>query len=740
MPAPLFDWRTVREDPPHARAGDGFRVRARLGLAITLGALAIVFSRLLTFAATEAADFRAVAARPLERASPLTASRGRILDRHGAVLAEDEPLVTIEMHYRHFESPPQASWLKRRARDRLSGPAKRDPAKLADATAAVTKDLESVQASLADLAGISPEAWETRRSRVQREVERIRESVRRRQAERFATAVEEREARAEERAAGATSWHEEFAGFVEEVLAGPAETRPREHLVVAEELAYHTLVDDVPLHVAAEVEAHPERYPGVRIGQATRRHYPSGSLAAHVVGHVARPTTEDLAAESEASSGQSPVSWIGRMGIEASGESLLRGRDGLLVELTDRRGHVEGRERRREPQPGRDITLTLDAALQRTAEQLVDSAVARRAGRQGPSGASAGGAAVVIDIRTGAILAAASAPRFDPGAFAEGDNQQLQAILAAPDRPLFDRAARMAIPPGSVFKVLTGIAALESDIDPQAAVECLGYLEHPDRLRCALYRHTGQGHGETDLSAAIMQSCNVYFFTLAGKLGPTPLVEWSRQFGLGERSGLDWPGESSGQVPSPESLRGTRRSWKLADTQAMSIGQGELLTTPVQIARLMAAVANGGKLVEPHGVKQVATPASTIDPDNGPADDAEEVFVRRHASREIADLHPETLATLRAAMLRVVDDPLGTAHSTVYLEELPIAGKTGTAEVGPGKADHAWFAGYAPADAPRVAFAVAIEHGGDGGEVAGPVARRLVQRMLQLGYFPRPTR
>jgi penicillin-binding protein 2 len=349
---------------------------------------------------------------------------------------------------------------------------------------------------------------------------------------------------------------------------------------------------------------------------------------------------------------------------------------------------------------------------------------------------------VVLDVRTGGVLAIASAPRFDPQGFSSGDPDAIGKARLNPDRPLFHRAIQMELPPGSVFKVVTALAVLSSGeqqsehgdppvgqgapagvspssarIDPEATVPCRGYLMRPDRLRCALFRREGIGHAEVNLSDALMESCNVYFFHVAPLLGPEPILDWGDRLGLGRASGIDLPYEQAGRLPRPGDRQptGERVPWELADTRAIAIGQGRLQTTPIQLARAMAAIANGGYLVTPH-------------------------VIHRVADSELADRPPPPVpipgwndtqgGALRRSLVRVVSDPRGTAHEAVHCAELAIAGKTGTAEAGPGRADHAWFAAFAPADAPRYAIAVAIEHGGDGGEVAGPIARRLSATLL----------
>jgi penicillin-binding protein 2 len=227
------------------------------------------------------------------------------------------------------------------------------------------------------------------------------------------------------------------------------------------------------------------------------------------------------------------------------------------------------------------------------------------------------------------------------------------------------------------------------------------------------------GHGNVTLGDALAQSCNVFFFHYAAELGSGPLVDWSRRFGFGHASGIELPDEAAGNVPTDDSMAVEKLARRTSQTQAFAIGQGALTVTPLQVARMMAAVANGGRLVRPtiYARPQHAAGPSSVD-----------------QPLQIS-LKPETLAALRQGLWRVVNDPSGTAYSTTRLPSLAIAGKTGTAENGT-SADHGWFAGYAPADEPKLAVVVVLEHAESGATMAGTMARRMVEQLEGLGYLP----
>ena len=712
----LFDWHQFHLDEATSPSVVDSRRRLRICLGGFVLLLLVVFGRAVQLEVTQGAAFRAEATRPLKRQKSLPGVRGRILARDGTVLAHDKEAIALAVHYRYLEQPPDAGWLRREVRWRLSRAERKDPPRVAAEETVVQRERLDQARRLAGLCGLSTQQWNRRARRVQARVERIAGSVNRRR--RAGTSV-----------AATRSPPASLLGRIGRLLAdglqASMDNPPQQRITVAEELDYHVMAEGVPLAVVAEIEAHPDRYPGARTIQRTRRAYPSGQLAAHLLGHLGPVEKEEIR---PGDGGYHAEDLVGRMGLELQYEALLRGHRGVAVELTDHSGRILSSYREREPGLGRDLVLTLEPQLQRTAENLLDSALERRAIRR-PSAEPAGGAIVVIDVRSGAVRAAASAPRFDPNLFVHGQPAELAAVLSRPDHPLFDRTARMAIPPASVFKTLVAVALLEGSAsdppvsDPTAPFFCQGYLHQPDRQRCAIYRRQGIGHGELALGDALAQSCNVYFFHHCGRLGPGPLVDWAGRFGFGRPTGVDLPGEASGLVPDPTPT---------GERQLMAIGQGSLTATPLQVVRMMAAVANGGQLVAPHVVSRLGLPQ--LADDASPGEDPDDP-IRIRPPQRIPRLRPETLAAVREGLQRVVSDPRGTAHGTVRLESVAIAGKTGTAETGSGRGDHAWFAGYVPAERPKLAFVVALEHAGDGATAAGPVARRLVLRIQQLGML-----
>jgi penicillin-binding protein 2 len=724
----FFDWQQFHLSNASMAAVTDPRRRLWICAVGFAAALLVIFSRVAQLEMTQGAGFRAEALRPIARETILPAARGRILARDGTVLACDETIRAVAVEYRWLQEPPDERWLRNMVRMQMPKTERRNAEKFAAEKAKVTAERADLVQRLAKLCGLSEDQWSARTRRIQTRVERICASIN------------------DGRASETTPPEKADDSWATRVRRLLLDDPPPPRKVAKEEVQSHVVVEDVSSAVVLDIQNNAARYPGVKIVELARRTYPQGTLAAHVVGYLGPREERDAVGRGWGGSctatpgsavqlpPQPQTDRVGRMGVERQYEAVLQAQPGVAIEQTDRSGHVVTSYRGLEPTAGRDLELTLDVSLQRTAEELLRSALERRslAGAVEPGG----GAVVVIDVHDGAILAAASAPAFDPNLFARGSSEQIEALMSDPSAPLFDRIGRMAIPPGSTFKVLTAVALLESaTVSPQTSFFCQGYLHEPDRQRCEIYVHQGVGHGEVTLCDALAESCNVYFFHFAESMGPRPLVDWAGRFGFGRPTGVDLPGEAAGTLPCPENIRDLEHhAWRTTDTQSMSVGQSSLRVTPLQMVRMIAAVANGGRLVKPH-VTSEGSGARGQGPGSrgqGPGVRGQELGTGGNHS---INLPLQTLEAIREGLRRVVADPKGTAHATVYIESLPIAGKTGTAETGGDRASHAWFAGYAPADEPKVAFVVVLEHAGEAATAAGPVAKRLVLRMEQLGLL-----
>ncbi len=527
-------------------AGTRSRLRWLLSL-VALGAV-IVFLRAAQLEWSDGAAFRAEAARPIERAKLVPASRGRILARDGSLLAADTRVQALAVHYRWFEEPVNPAWLARQARSRLSRSERRDKTPTGGGRGRGPRpSAPNCTTVWPAFAACRPTIGAAARAAFSSRIVALAEHVNQRRLERFLAIGHEP---AEQQDAAAT-WLDQAGAALAEMLA-PERAAPPAPVVPAEQEEYHPLLEDVPPEVAAEIAAHGADYPGTKIVELAQRDYPAGMLAAHVVGQLGPATTEE---STDAASGlRDPKLLVGRTGIECSSDATLRGRPGLDVR-THRSSRPRGGPRAPpRPQAGEDVVLAIDPILQRAAESLLDDAC-RPSGGAG-SDAPEGAAAVVMDVDTGELWVSASAPRFDPRTLATGDAAQLAALFAAPNHPLVDRVAKMAIPPGSVFKTLTAVALLEEGVcAAEEPFVCQGFLDTPDSLRCLLFRPQGVGHGDVTLVEALARSCNVYFFHHAGPLGIDRLITWGERFGFGRPTGVDLPDEAAGSLPQPAMTR-----------------------------------------------------------------------------------------------------------------------------------------------------------------------------------------
>lgn len=486
--------------------------------------------------------------------------------------------------------------------------------------------------------------------------------------------------------------------------------------------------EDVSRDQLATLETHKAELLGVQIVARPIRTYPFGEIGAHVVGYMNEVTADEL--EELGKRGYRAGERVGRTGVERAWESYLRGQRGWekfvvgangLRTTNPSAGRITGAERQ-EPVPGLDLKLTIDMELQR----IID-----RAFRGLPAGA-----AVVVDVHTGQILASYSRPSFDLNQMTSGlSGAQARGLTEDPYRPLIDKTLYENYFPGSTFKIVSALAGLEEGIiTPRDQVPCVGYHELGRRtFRCA------RAHGMVDLRSAIVQSCNVYFYRLAEAAGMDRIARFAFDLGFGRRTGIGLNAENPGFIPTREwYARHYPNAFRIGFTLNAAIGQGNTKVNLLQLALAYAAVANGGSLWIPQIVENVSQPDGTIVQEFGPR-------LRRRIQ-----VSPEHLALLRDALQGVVNDPAGTAYEN-RVTDVSVAGKTGTAQVSytprPGEdrrqawyynRDHAWFTGYAPAEDPQIALAVLVEHGGNGGRNAAPVAMRIASEYLRARTSTEP--
>jgi len=492
--------------------------------------------------------------------------------------------------------------------------------------------------------------------------------------------------------------------------------------------------EDLPRDLATELLQHEAELEGSDVVQIPVRYYPYKSLGSHMLGYVAEIDAETLGKMRPPGYDQltpeerekvNPLAYesgdtLGATGLERAWESYLRGQRGWEKRVVDAYGKYRtgpdaerllDEPRRQNPIPGKDLRLTVDAELMAAIE---------RAMRGHPSGA-----AVVVDVRTGRLLASYSKPDFDPNDLSGGVGrarvrESFERLSRDPLRPMLDKTMSGAFQPGSTFKPFTALAALEDKlVDPEKTERCDGYIQLGKRM--SDIKHCTHVHGRVNMHSAIAVSCNIYFFKTGQSVGLDRIARVAEDFGLGSKTGLGMNPEAHGRVPTRGwyALR-YRGQFRPGFTLNAAIGQGDNTVTPLQLGLAYAALANGGTVYMPQIVRAIETSDGTVVQDFPPR------------VRHKVGVRPENLARVTDALYAVVNDPRGTAYP-VRDVTLDVAGKTGTAQTGlHGDTDHAWFAAFSPAKAPEIAVVVLIEHGGSGPTQAAPVAMQIVRDYQRL--------
>jgi len=464
------------------------------------------------------------------------------------------------------------------------------------------------------------------------------------------------------------------------------------------------------------------RFPGVDIRARLARQYPLGEIGAHAIGYVGAVTESDLQRLDTAN--YAGTAQTGRTGAERAWEHLLHGTTGYRQVLVNAQGRTLQELERNDAVPGHNVYLTIDMELQAVAREAL-------AGRRG--------SIVALDPRNGEVLALVSTPAFDPNLFSTGiSGAQYNALQNSPDQPLFNRALRGQYPPGSTIKPLLALAGLHYGVmDAADTVFCPGWFSLPNHShRYRDWKRTG--HGTVDLEESVAQSCDVYYYQLAMTLGIDRMHEFLELFGLGERTGIDIPGEQPGLLPSREWKRTAFRQrqdqvWFPGETVITGIGQGYMLTTPLQLAQSAAILGNRGRGFRPTLLSAVEDPAS-----------GERVAVAPEPLPPLR-LQPDHVEEAVDSMIAVVHGPRGTARATWIDSSWTVAGKTGTAQVigiaqgeeydeeatAERERPHALFVAFAPAENPRIAIGVLVENGSSGSATAAPIARVVMDHWLQ---------
>ncbi|OHD66155.1 MAG: penicillin-binding protein 2 [Spirochaetes bacterium RBG_13_51_14] len=489
----------------------------------------------------------------------------------------------------------------------------------------------------------------------------------------------------------------------DEIVNEISNSNPWERVILKEDVEFDTIV---------KIASHQNRFPNIDWEDASVRVYNFSEMFAHVIGYVGSINREEY--RRLKSEGYKHYQKIGKSGIEKQYDRLLRGRDGYVRRIVDVRQRTEGEEVGQRPSAGNNLVLTIDYNIQSTIYEAMKDLK---------------GAAIALKPATGEIIALVSKPDFDPNVIISKNNARvIKQLQTDNDRPFLNRMIQSKYPPASTFKLITTVAALETEkAKPEKTYYCpgkytlKGYIDHD------FYDY--DAHGTVDLYWAIAKSCSVYFYQLGLLTGPTDIIRYAEDFGLNQKSGIDIPGEVPGFVPSRQwKYKVFGQTWFDGDTLNMAIGQGFLHVTPIGMCNFVAAIVNNGVVYRPHLVREIRSN------DNSRVIKA----FHRQKVREIP-LSPVTLQAVKKGMRLGVMS--GTSGRLSYLK-VPVAGKTGTAQTRSIRQEkfsqHAWWIGYAPAEGPTenaVACAVLIEYGIAGAASALPIAERIFYKLNELGYF-----
>lgn len=477
---------------------------------------------------------------------------------------------------------------------------------------------------------------------------------------------------------------------------------PWERVIIKEDVDFDTIV---------KLASHEDKFPNITWEDATVRVYNFKNLFSHTIGYTGSISRKEY--KKLKKYGYKHYQKIGKAGLEKEYDTILRGVDGYVRRIVDVRSRIEGEEVGLQPVAGSNLILTVDYEIQRVAYD----ALGERSG-----------AVIVIKPSTGEVLSIVSKPDFDPNLIISKDNVKIiEELQNNSDRPFLNRAIQSRYPPASTFKLNTAIAALEEERwQPERTLYCPGKYVLKGYIDRDFYCYAF--HGYANLELAIAKSCSVYFYQLGYKIGPTIILKYAKYFGLGDVTGIDLPGEISGFIPSKKwKLKTFGQTWFDGDTLNLSIGQGFVAITPIELANFLCGIVNNGVIFKPHLLKEIRTPNNTL------------IRVQKPEKMKEIPLSPLTIKSVKNGMRLSVKS--GTSAGLSGLR-VAVAGKTGTAQTRSKRLDkftqHAWFIGYAPFEGPvdrTVVVVVLIEYGIAGAATAVPVAGRIFSRLTSLGYF-----
>lgn len=488
------------------------------------------------------------------------------------------------------------------------------------------------------------------------------------------------------------------------------------------------IAQNISRNTLLEIKERNSDFPGVEITEEPKRVYPLGNTASHIIGRIGRIEEEELKGN-EDTYDQNDI--IGKSGIEYVFEEFLKGKNGVKQIDMDVEGTITNEYIAKEAVAGNDVILTIDSKLQATAEQAIKNNIERIAnGAFGKASPADAGVAVVLNVKTGEVLAMASNPDYDPSAFVNGiDENTWNYYINGDTKPLENKAISAMYSPGSTYKMVTALAGLET-----------GAITTTDKIRdTGIYRKYNSswkcwkisGHGYLDVSNAIERSCNYFFYELGDRVGIDTLAKYSYYLGLGHKTGIELKGEISGVLASNEIAKQENRVWNPGETISAAIGQSYNTFTPIQMAKYVAMVANRGKKLDVTIVKSIIRPDGSEIPRNEYESKVSEKLGLTPDNTEEMSFNETNIQAILEGMRGVTSESGGTAYSTFRDFNIEVGGKTGSAQTGVEGKTNAWFVGFAPFDNPEIAIVVFVRNGGSGGYTA-EVARDIIAQYFGM--------
>lgn len=488
------------------------------------------------------------------------------------------------------------------------------------------------------------------------------------------------------------------------------------------------IAQNISRNTLLEIKERNSDFPGVEITEEPKRVYPLGNTASHIIGRIGRIEEEELKGN-EDTYDQNDI--IGKSGIEYVFEEFLKGKNGVKQIDMDVEGTITNEYIAKEAVAGNDVILTIDSKLQATAEQALKNNIERIAnGAFGKASPADAGVAVVLNVKTGEVLAMASNPDYDPSAFVNGiDENTWNYYINGDTKPLENKAISAMYSPGSTYKMVTALAGLET-----------GAITTTDKIRdTGIYRKYNSswkcwkisGHGYLDVSNAIERSCNYFFYELGDRVGIDTLAKYSYYLGLGHKTGIELKGEIPGVLASNEIAKQENRVWNPGETISAAIGQSYNTFTPIQMAKYVAMVANRGKKLDVTIVKSIIRPDGSEIPRNEYESKVSEKLGLNPDNTEEMSFNETNIQAILEGMRGVTSESGGTAYSTFRDFDIEVGGKTGSAQTGVEGKTNAWFVGFAPFDNPEIAIVVFVRNGGSGGYTA-EVARDIIAQYFGM--------